>query len=487
MTKKWYTDTDLNRLNSLDTLALHEALDKRLSPKSPERLTHKNLCRFREALLQDPKAQTSFEVQFPGLAAKIQAYMDLPATRRLLQAQLNISQDLEGAISNHHKILKGAEHGGLPGKKPDAVTGAICDDCAPCLTCLYEHGAIFGGSVSYNEHGFALLSVAIKAGALSTVAPLISNSGLDPGPFQPYRVLRSGAKDMSLFRLYAIETSKKEFFHAMMQWCDRFIAQGEPRIAKELDSSAQYGICKMGCIKIADWVLEMDLNIGAVVREKDGKCSWHGAVFKEHPALFSWLSDDPSTLALINRRDKQGRTPLMYAVELDKEVSVSWLLYRMRHDQIRSGDLFNGYKDTALEIALLRHSEKSVQNFQRIWKSDAYYKARKNAEITTLLCDSIVTDLIKCRAKLEKSGISRRQRDDEWDILKRIAKRKCQVLVKDSPANIYRGNKHRECVMRARENDLEFLVLSLIDERLMSLWDDEVRKHFMQTHFKKRK
>lgn len=485
LAQNWYTDTDLRRLHCSSTLALYEVLDERLLPHPPARLTHAGFCSFRKALLDDASQVVSDELKFPGLSLKIRGYMDRPATKQLLQSQFQISSTLETMVRNHRRIPKNAGFNGLPGNEPDAVTGAICDDCAPCLSYLYRMGAVVAGHVNYNENGWALLAVAIKSRAAKTLGPLIAHSGLDPGPFQSAHVLRKGEDTVSILRLFAVESPDKEYFHSIIKWCEQFIASDEPRVARELDSSAQYNLCKLGCVQIADWASGMNLQLGLAVRKEDGKCCWHAAAFKGHPALFSWLSDDPSVLALINSRDSRGRTPLVYAVELDREVSVSWLLYRLRFSQIRNEDAPTATLKAALQAALLRHSEKSVRNFQRIWMHDAYKKDRHSARITTELCEMIVTDLVDCRARLEASGISRHSREEEWEILCDIAKRKCQILVKDSPADIYRGEAHLHCVLRARKNDFEFLVLSLVDERLMNIWDDEAREVMLHVHFRK--
>ena len=77
----------------------------------------------------------------------------------------------------------------------------------------------------------------------------------------------------------------------------------------------------------------------------------------------------------------------------------------------------------------------------------------------------------------------RNKKDAAHPFLKDIAMQKCQILVRDSPADIYRGDAHKNCVLRARENGLEFLVFSLVDERLMEIWDDESRDIMLHVHF----
>lgn len=279
----WYTDRDLGRLRSLSTHALYEKLDERLLPPPPARLTHAHFCNFRQALLDDPTQDDTHKAQFPGLSTKIRGYMELPATKQLLRSQFNLYPTLKSMMKGHHHIRRNAGFTGLPGEEPDAVTGAIRDDCAPCLSYFYKIGAIVSGTVNYNENGWALVAGVIKSRAFSTLEPLIAHSGLDPGPFQPSQVLRKGEKATSILRLFAAEAPEKQYFHSMMTWCDQFIVLDEPRVAGELDSSAQYNLCKMGCVKIADWALEMKLNLGLALRTKDGKCAWHAAVYKGHP------------------------------------------------------------------------------------------------------------------------------------------------------------------------------------------------------------
>ncbi|KAJ5171658.1 hypothetical protein N7492_004251 [Penicillium capsulatum] len=482
MAEQWYTNPDVGRRHTSSLMALCDALDERLFPPAPARLTHAQFCKFRQALLSD-----AINATCAGLATKIRDYMARPATKQLLQHQFNIYPTLEHITRDHRMIPENTRFDGLPGEAPDAVTGAILEDCAPCLSYLFGIGAIIAGDVSYNENGWALLTVAIRSRAFSTLGPLIAHSGLDPGPFQPSPVRRNGEQVMSILRLCATEATDKKYFHAIMTWCEEFFGPEEPRMSRELDASAQYNLCKMGCVRIANWLQEWEVNLGLVLRPKDGKCAWHAAAFKGHPAVFSWLSEHPAILARINHRDARGRTPLVYAVETDRDVSVSWLLYRLHSSQIRNEDVSPTSLKTPLTAALLRHSEKSVLNFQRIWQHDACKLDRHSAETTTRLCEMIITDLIDCRARLRASGISRRRQDAEWEILCEIAQRKCQILVKDSPADIYRGEAHKNCVLRARNNDLEFLMLSLVDERLMDLYDDEAREVILRVHFRQKK
>lgn len=61
--------------------------------------------------------------------------------------------------------------------EPDLVTGAVLEYCEYSVTWLYELDVIKSGHVGYNEQGWSLLGIAVKADARKVIDRMIKLSG----------------------------------------------------------------------------------------------------------------------------------------------------------------------------------------------------------------------------------------------------------------------------------------------------------------------
>lgn len=223
-------------------------------------------------------------------------------------------------LHDHHKGVyhDTSSNSNSNANDPDLVTGTILADCKSCLAWLYELGILKSGYVCYNEKGWSLLALTIKANAKNGIENLIEHSGYEPGPLRPHRILTDGSIGISILK-FAIPSTKFDdtYLWALINWCDSFMELEDTRVVEELDALDQYKIGIIASIRLINKLSTLGTNILEDASGPQGKSIWHAATINQNTVFLTLLKT--SHLTGINTRDHQNRTPLMYAIAEGKQ------------------------------------------------------------------------------------------------------------------------------------------------------------------------
>ncbi|OQE17219.1 hypothetical protein PENSTE_c021G07554 [Penicillium steckii] len=468
-----YSEEDLQNLNTMPIPDLWAELYKRLNPTN-SRLTHAQFCAFRAALIRDPPAAAAANLDrdYRGLFKRINDYLEDPFLRKSLSRQAGTFRDYTTALADHNllhnKVQRGASSSSTSDNGPnqddlDLVSGAILADCKYCLAWLEELGSINTGNVYYNEYGWSLLAIAVKANAKNVIDTLINHSGNDPGPLNPHRVFRDGSVGQSIlnFAIDSATTSDDTCLWALINWCASFMEQDDTRIANELDESYQYKIAKISSIRLIN---KLDNTFGTDILENasgpQGENIWHAATIHRNPVFLTWLRC--AYPDKINTRDNQNNTPLMYAILQGNRRSVNWFKNQLSNDQIScKGQDPSQPLPCALDIAIESWNENCVGILNCINKHPVYAHMNQDIRATADLIMSMIRSLVahknSLNMRLQVGKLSRAEKQRLWNNTKNWVSGKCRVLVKNASSDLFQSSELRDCLAFARSCRVGFL------------------------------
>ncbi|KAJ5995688.1 hypothetical protein N7481_002665 [Penicillium waksmanii] len=480
-----YTDEDLSNLNSLDLAALWAELHQRLKPEN-HRLTHGEFCAFRGALIRNPivAAAADLDEDYPGLFQKVQYYLSDPLSKdylyraagsfpdhaTVLQSAGNLDSDVE---YNNDKLEDKDKDPEAEAKaaEPDLVTGAILADCEYCVTWLYELDVIMSGHVGYNEHGWSLLGVAVKADAKKVIELLINHSGDEPGPIQPHRIWSDRKEGCSILKYAASaqypNLGQDNCFWALLDWCDSFMEEDDSRIQAELDQLDKYKISQLGSVRVANRLKEFGVDLAQTASGPQGQGIWHAAAIHQNIIFLTWLNE--VYRSGITDRDSQGRTPLVYAIRRGRLQAVQWFLQALSpHEFLLKGDagqILPSPLDSAIEslnvhcVAILRcvythHTHEHLSN-------------DTNAIIENInrLIASSAAQKRKIETRFRNGTLTDGQRRILWRNARECAGGKCQILLEGASSIIFYNVAFRKCLETAKKSNVGFLQYYLTDDK----------------------
>ncbi|KAJ5379539.1 hypothetical protein N7509_012658 [Penicillium cosmopolitanum] len=481
-----YTDEDLTNLNSLDLAALWTELHQRLKPET-HRLTHGEFCAFRGALIRNPilAAAADLDEDYPGLFQKVQYYLKNPLSKdylcraagsfpdhaTVLQRASTLNSDVEYNNDKNSKSNKDNDPEATV-TEPDLVTGAIIADCEYCVTWLYELSIIKSGHVGYNEHGWSLLGVAVKADARKVIEVLINHSGDEPGPIQPYRIWSDGREASSILK-YAVSAHYPNLGHdncfwALLEWCDSFMEEDDSRVKAELDPLDQYKISQLGSVRVANLLKTFAVDLSQTASGPQGEGIWHAAAVHQNTVFLTWLNQ--VYRSGISDLDDQGRTPLVYAIRRGKLQAVEWFLQELRpHEIVLKGDSPGQLIPSPLDNAIEALNVHCVAILRCVYTHNTYEHLSNDTNAIIENINRLITSSDAQKRKIEtrfRNGmLTDGQRRILWRIARECAGEKCQVLLEGAPSIIFYNVAFRKCLETAKKCDVGFLQYYLTDDR----------------------
>jgi len=465
-----YSKDDLLSLNQLDSPGLRNELNERLNPND-SRFTHAQFCEFRGALIRNPAVATAtgLDDDYPGLFQKIQVYLNDAQKKDNLSQQAGIFRDYTTALTHLHDHHKEVNHdtssnSNSNANDPDLVTGTILADCKYCLAWLYELGILKSGYICYNEKGWSLLALAIKANAKNVIENLIEHSGHEPGPLRLHRIFLDGSIGISILK-FAISSTKLDdtYLWALLNWCDSFMELEDTRIVEELDALDQYKIGIIASIRLINKLNNFGTNILEDASGPQGRTIWHAATIHQNTVFLTWLKTSHPTG--INNRDHQNRTPLMYAIAQGKQESVEWLCSELTNDQIIcQGDGLEPLP-CALDTTIESWNENCVDILKCIYRHPVYVRKSQDIQAITnhtrQMISSLVVQKNNLSSRLQDGTLTRVRRRARWKNVKDWARGKCQILIETASSDLFQSSAFRDCLAFARRSGVGVLQYAL--------------------------
>jgi hypothetical protein len=466
-----YTDEYLSNLNNTTDLAeLVTELHARLIPDN-HRLTHGEFCAFRGALIRNPiiAAAADLDEDYPGLFQKVQYFLSDPLSRDCLRRAAGSFPDHKTVLESASTLSSDIEYkkdDSDAGTEPDLVTGAILANCEYCLTWLYELDVIKPGHVGYNEHGWSLLGLAVRADAKKVIELLIKHSGDEPGPLQPYRIRSDGKEECSILQYGTWAQFHRTGYQddtclwALLEWCDSFMEEGDSRIKAQLDPQAQHRICHLGSVRVANLLKSFDVDLAETALGPQGQGIWHAAMIHENVVFLTWLNTVYH--AGINKADNHNRTPLVYAIQRGKLQAVQWLLEALRPSEIlvSKGDAGQSLP-AAIDTAIKSWGDHCVVILRCLYTHSAHEDFSSDAntiiEHINLLITSSQAAKRRIDTRFQNGGLTQGQRRNLWKEIRERAGGKCQILLERAPSIIFYNVAFRKSIEKAKESGVGFL------------------------------
>lgn len=457
-----YSDEDLYNLNTMEPAELWKELHRRLKPED-HRLTHAEFCAFRGALIRNPglAAAAGLDAEFPGLFQEVQYYLSDHSSKEYLCRQCGILPDYATVLKNCSSLNTEFNYNTYTGNDLDLVTGAVLADCEYCLTWLYELAIIRTEYVVYNERGWSLLAIAVKADSKNVIDLLIDNSGNEPGPLQPYRIWSDGRLGSSILKYSASTqcTSDDICFWSLIQWCDSFMEPGDPRVAAELDPLDRYKLGQMASVRVARQLKDFGVDLPQTASGPQGKNIWHAATVNQNSVFLTWLKLSYSEG--INTCDNWNNTPLMYAIAQGKQACVEWFLSELTPAQIFCKGDASDPISSALDFASRAWNKDCVVILRCIYTHPAYGEIHEDIAAITKLISQIITSLVVQKRNIEtrlgNGALNRTDRMNVWKQTREWGGAKCQILMETAPSSLFHSPAFQRCIAAAQKTGMGFL------------------------------